>query len=455
MPPVTEASVEFTSTWSPLRSALYRVARPAGSTTEYTQQWIVSEGKAGRIRAQGRTYDGQEAWLLPSAWESIDCAAGTLRLTRARKERLIRLRDWRGELVPDILFSDPAIIVQPHGTLGVWPPRAPDNFQEELRAWRGITAEANEIGRLYPVLISAAEWMRKAVERYADAGTAGAERANLNALIELETNRDDWARFVELADSIGGHPDNSVLEETARALLVSDLSSAYVPEIQPILREMQECKRRMVDRFTKAVHAGQLEITGYSVSNLMELVTIPARFVTADQILSLLRSGELSIFDQRYVGARIGPPESSEVSSESQHAVGPSGQQAGQPSAKLPPGRAGPAKSDLDEPTPEAASTNAEQPDQPQTIVPFRSGGQGRPTAVDTVIAEGKRRIEMGEVTPMRNGLTKFATTLRDWWKVERQTYTPIAPSIGVTTICNGLRDLWNSKLPPQTPLDR
>jgi hypothetical protein len=112
-------------------------------------------------------------------------------------------------------------------------------------------------------------------------------------------------------------------------------------------------------------------------------------------------------------------------------------------------------ESNLDESTPEANPTDVEQPDQPQTIVPFRSGGPGRPTAIDVVVAEGKRRIEAGEVTPTPKGLTKFATTLHEWWEAKRQTYAPIAPSAGVTTICNGLREFWNSKLPPQTPPDR
>jgi hypothetical protein len=90
-----------------------------------------------------------------------------------------------------------------------------------------------------------------------------------------------------------------------------------------------------------------------------------------------------------------------------------------------------------------------------RSIVPFHSGGPGRPTAIDVVIAEGKRRIEAGEVTPTPKGLTKFAEALCGWWEAERLTYTPVAPSAGVSTICNGLRELWRSKLPPQPPPDR
>jgi hypothetical protein len=236
-------------------------------------------------------------------------------LTRAWRKGLLRLRDSRGELVPDM--NDRDVILTPYGTLDVSPPRAPDKFPDELKAWRGITVEG-EIARLYPVLISAAEWIHKAVERYAAAGTTGAEPANLNALVEFEANRPHWACFKERTKSIGGNLDNSVLEETARALLASDLSAAWVPEIQPALREMQEIKRRMVDRLVEAVHTGQLEITGYHASDLT-VVTIPARLVTADQILSLLRSGELPIFGRHYVGVQIGPPKPPEASSEPQH----------------------------------------------------------------------------------------------------------------------------------------
>jgi hypothetical protein len=211
-------------------------------------------------------------------------------------------------------MNDPDVILTPYGTLDVWPPRAPDKFLAELKAWRGITADANEIARAYPVLISAAEWMRKAVERYAAAGTAGAEPAK--ALIELDANRPDWTCFAERANSISRNPDNLASEEIARALLVSDLS-VWVPEIQPTLREMQEIKRRMVERLVEAIQ-GQLVITGYSAADLTKLVTIPARLVTTDHILSLLASGELLIFGRHYVDMRIGPPEPLKVTSEPQ-----------------------------------------------------------------------------------------------------------------------------------------
>jgi hypothetical protein len=349
-----------------LLSALYRIARPAGSTIEYAWQWMIRDGKAGQLPAQGRTPDGSEIWLLPSAWEKIDWATGTLKeshvetlavsyiervanikldtdlkeivasddveitqiklpvdhlrhvgmllppdaevieqvqwtgqltasemltwlvlrrrlkiqegewptemleilpaqleLTRARKERLIKLWGWRDqkrELLPDPLFElEYTVIVQPHGDLSVWPPRAPDKILNDPKEWTGITAEG-EIVRLYPVLISAAEWMHKVVEHYTTAGTAGAESAN--PLIELDANRPDWTHFAERANSISSKPDNLAPEEIARVLLMSDLST-WVPEIQPTLREMQEIKRRMVDRLAEVERRGSARMTPF------------------------------------------------------------------------------------------------------------------------------------------------------------------------------------------------
>jgi hypothetical protein len=102
-----------------------------------------------------------------------------------------------------------------------------------------------------------------------------------------------------------------------------------------------------------------------------------------------------------------------------------------------------------------APPTDAEQSDQLQAIKPFHSGGPGRPTATEVVINEGMRRIEKGEVKPTERGLTKFAEDLHEWWGIKRQTYDPIAPTVGISTICNGLRTFWNSKLSPNASPDR
>jgi hypothetical protein len=374
-----------------LLSALYRIARPAGSTTEYPWQWIIRDWKADQLRPQGRTPEGWEVSLLPSAAEKIDRVTGTLKESHietkavSRIEKLANIDTDRKEItIKDdveirhiklrvnsmmrlgmLLPPNAEVAEQGRRTVsqiiawlvvrkwlkleeGEWPigmdgeirlarlelARACKEglirFQDEqgkpvhdLRQWCGITAEASEIARLYPLLISAAKWIHKAVERYAAAGTTGAEPANLNALVEFEANRPDWACFKERTKSIGGNLDNSVLEETARALLASDLSAAWVPEIQPALREMQEIKRRMVERLVEAIRAGHRKITGYSASDLM-VATIPACLVTTNHILSLLASGELLIFGRHYVGARIGrPPESPLVDAKTTEATTP------------------------------------------------------------------------------------------------------------------------------------
>jgi hypothetical protein len=86
---MAEDDAESTPTWVSLLSAPYRIARPAGSTLEDAWQWIVREGKAGRIPARGWIQDEREGpgWMgaqvdiLPSAYENIDRATGTLRLS--------------------------------------------------------------------------------------------------------------------------------------------------------------------------------------------------------------------------------------------------------------------------------------------------------------------------------------------------------------------------------------
>jgi hypothetical protein len=71
--PMTEAKLLL------LLSALYRAPRPAGSTIEYTRQWMIREWKAEQIRAQGWTPEPWEVSLLPSAAEKIDWVTGTLK----------------------------------------------------------------------------------------------------------------------------------------------------------------------------------------------------------------------------------------------------------------------------------------------------------------------------------------------------------------------------------------
>ena len=74
-----------------LLSALYRVPRPAGSTTEYTWQWILHEWKGDRIGAQAWTPEGWKVSFLPSAAEKIDRAAGTLKESHVKTIAVSRI----------------------------------------------------------------------------------------------------------------------------------------------------------------------------------------------------------------------------------------------------------------------------------------------------------------------------------------------------------------------------
>jgi hypothetical protein len=64
------------------------------------------------------------------------------------------------------------------------------------------------------------------------------------------------------------------------------------------------------------------------------------------------------------------------------------------------------------------------------------------------VIAEAKRRIESGEVTPKRNECAKFSEVLATWWETERHKYDPTLPSLKPRSIKNKILDeLWNPAL--------
>jgi hypothetical protein len=342
-------------------------------------------------------------------------------------------------------------IVSVHGELTSWP--APKN--EDDHSCR-IMFYADEGKRVFPRL----DWLREEAQRHA--AVARAVLTRLNDLFALdEANRTDWKLFVERVAAIGGDLENLTAEEAAAVRLVEGFSS--VQANAELLYEAEKIRRRIGDRLAEAVRAGRLEITGCNASDLKARVTIPAGPIATNRIWELLRSDELEIYDRHYVDVRIGPPELPEVTPESQHAVGSSCQKAGQPSAvPSPPEAASPppvdaiydAKAPDTEAEAKATSADAKKPNQLQTIVPFRSGGPGRPTAIETVVAEGKRRIEASEVIPRSRGLTKFATTLHQWWEAERQLYNPIAPSVGVSTISNALRKFWNNKPRPQTSPD-
>jgi hypothetical protein len=86
----------------------------------------------------------------------------------------------------------------------------------------------------------------------------------------------------------------------------------------------------------------------------------------------------------------------------------------------------------------------------PEKLDPFRSGTPGRPTGMHLIEADGRRRIEAGEVKPTPRGLATYAGTLAEWWDIERVKFKPHGPKVGSKAIANRLRVFWKSKLPAQ-----
>ena len=85
----------------------------------------------------------------------------------------------------------------------------------------------------------------------------------------------------------------------------------------------------------------------------------------------------------------------------------------------------------------------ADQIEEPQTVLPFRTGAAGRPSAADHIVDEANRRISSGEFVPRPRGLAPFARDLADWWEKERRKFTPPGPAMKRGTIENKVRDLW------------
>jgi hypothetical protein len=88
-------------------------------------------------------------------------------------------------------------------------------------------------------------------------------------------------------------------------------------------------------------------------------------------------------------------------------------------------------------------NARADQIIEPPTVVPFRTGAPGRPSAADLIVAEAKRRISSGEVVPQPRALARFARDLSNWWDGERKKFTPPGPAMKAGTIENKVRDLW------------
>ena len=96
-----------------------------------------------------------------------------------------------------------------------------------------------------------------------------------------------------------------------------------------------------------------------------------------------------------------------------------------------------------------------------QDVDPFNSGAGGRPSAMEFVLSEAKRRIRDGKVEVRRGKQEEFADALADWWEKERKKGTPPRPKVTAKTIRNNpdFRSLWRQALaaksqnpPPENP---
>jgi hypothetical protein len=89
-----------------------------------------------------------------------------------------------------------------------------------------------------------------------------------------------------------------------------------------------------------------------------------------------------------------------------------------------------------------------------QGVDPFNTGAGGRPSAMEFVLSEAKRRIDDGEVEVVRGKQVEFADALAAWWEKKRKTYNPPGPKITGKTIRNNedFRSLWRQALAAKIP---
>jgi hypothetical protein len=76
------------------------------------------------------------------------------------------------------------------------------------------------------------------------------------------------------------------------------------------------------------------------------------------------------------------------------------------------------------------------------TVEPFYSGGPGRPSAMEVILAEFERRISKREVIPRQGGLSTEAKHLAQWWTT---TKPDSAPAAKAGTVEIRIRERWNS----------
>jgi hypothetical protein len=82
----------------------------------------------------------------------------------------------------------------------------------------------------------------------------------------------------------------------------------------------------------------------------------------------------------------------------------------------------------------------------------FRTGAAGKPSAMDLIVGEFKRRVAAKEVMPKRGGLEVEGKHLSEWWEGERFKHSPPGPHVAPSTAQNHIRALWRTNLNRQKP---
>jgi hypothetical protein len=198
-------------------------------------------------------------------------------------------------------YTGYTVVVGDDRKLSVEPPEKLGKFQREhpeLCAWRDLEPiDTNEIERVFPGL-SLTAGVKEAHEeagRSATADTVGLTK--LGALFALETNRDDWRCYVELARRDG------IPEEITEWIACRWLARQGPASLLDVPTAALEIEQRMVGRLVDEIHASGRVMT--FIREDLRRVAFPSELVTAKSLLPL-SGGELKLANGAlYIGIRI------------------------------------------------------------------------------------------------------------------------------------------------------
>ena len=117
---MTEASVESTSTWLPLREAAGRVARSRGCTPEAARSHILGKAEVAQVRVCGVTSEGYEVSLLPASCRGFDWDAVSLPPCEITNIKLPSYEITNIKLRLDDLIAADLLPGKPEGRRGWW-----------------------------------------------------------------------------------------------------------------------------------------------------------------------------------------------------------------------------------------------------------------------------------------------------------------------------------------------